>query len=368
MNTKERLAHLAFNQFLPFGPQSLKRIQKCFPSLEEAFRAPAGELRATGLREAVIAAFCSWRKDFSLPAVLDGLARENINFLTWDEPEYPALLREIYAPPAVLYYRGEWPLAGDALAVVGPRQPSPYARLAINHLLPPVIAADITIISGLALGVDTLAHRAALSSKGRTLAVLGSGLKADDLYPRENRRLAEDLVATGGTIISEFPPGTPPYRQNFPRRNRLIAGLSRAVLVIEAAERSGALITARYALEQGREVLAVPGNIFSAVSYGTNRLIKDGATPATSSEDILEIFGREIAEAAPRTDAENDLKNDLEKRIYRLIRTANENASGLTADEMIEQTELDTATVNSTLSILEIKGLIKRSVSGYSLN
>ncbi|HFC98638.1 MAG TPA: DNA-protecting protein DprA [Thermosulfurimonas dismutans] len=209
----------------------------------------------------------------------------------YPDREYPEALRKIPDPPAFLYVRGR--VYGDlwGLGVVGARKASPYGLKLAREWSREVAARGTAIISGLALGVDAEAHKAALSAGGYTVAVLGSGL--DVVYPSSHRRLAEDIVAAGGALVSEFPLGSRPERWHFPRRNRIIAGLSRAVLVVEAAEKSGALITARLAAEMGREVLAVPGSVFSPQSRGTNELLKQGAWPATEISDVLEALGLE---------------------------------------------------------------------------
>ncbi len=207
--------------------------------------------------------------------------------ITWQDDDYPSWLKNIPNPPPLLYYQGKPPPpALDNLTVVGSREPSSYSQQVINNLLPPLIKSGFNIISGLAIGVDTLAHQAALKNKGKTWAVLGSGLNV--IYPHSNLPLVQQIIAAGGGLISEFPPSMPPRARNFPGRNRIISGLSLATIVIEAKMRSGSLSTARHALEQGRDVLSVPGSIFSPLSTGTNQLIISGATPITSPNDLLD--------------------------------------------------------------------------------
>lgn len=214
-----------------------------------------------------------------------------INTLNRPDQLYPSWLKEVPKAPIFIYYQGQPPPpAIFNVAVVGSRKPSVYGLQIIKYLLPHIIRKGFNIISGLARGIDTLAHQIAVNNSGKTWAVLGSGL--DNIYPQENKNLSLEIIETGGGIISEFEPTTAPRPENFPRRNRIISGLSMAILIIEAEERSGSLITARHALEQGREVLAVPGNILSPLSRGTNKLIQSGATPITDADDLLNILNK----------------------------------------------------------------------------
>ena len=371
-NDNQRLYYLSFNHFAKIGPNQLQKLENYFSDLEPAFKASRGELEKAGLRSKISAEFLSWRKSFDLNRAVEELEKEKIKFITWHEPDYPPLLKEIPAAPPLLYYKGI--LSGELksrLAVVGSRQPSAYAEKLIDELLPEVMASRIDIVSGLALGVDSLAHRAALKHGGPTLAVLGSGLNSAHIYPRHHCRLAEEIIADGGALISEFSPSTPAYKQNFPQRNRLISGLCQATLVIEAQARSGSLITANYALEQNREVLAVPGNIFSEFSIGTNQLIKVGAKTVVAAADILEVFGitSEIENpiAPSRAKTSYRPKDKIESAVYNIIKKADERSEKITTDEIIKLTKLDTSTINSTLSILEIRGIIRNNASGYDL-
>ena len=209
--------------------------------------------------------------------------------ISLDQPGYPQLLSQIYDPPAVLYARGNQLLLNQpALAMVGSRQHSSTASLIINQLMPELVSVGLTIISGLAIGIDTLVHQATLDCQGKTIAVLGNGLDNQSIYPRSNYQLAQNILQQGGLLLSEHPLGSQPQPWHFPRRNRLISGLSLGVVIVEAALPSGSLITAKHALEQGREVMAVPGSIMSAQTAGTNYLIKQGAGIITSAQDILD--------------------------------------------------------------------------------
>ncbi len=216
-----------------------------------------------------------------------------IHILTLDSELYPPLLREIAQPPQQLYVRGNIDLLQHSplLAVVGSRKASAYGKQCITQLLPPVIAAGVPLVSGLAFGVDSLAHRVCVDEQAPTIAVLGSGIDDPSIYPRSHMALAQQILHTNGALVSEYLPGTAAYKSNFPERNRIIAGLCQATLIIQAAKLSGSLITARFALESNRDVWAVPGNITDPLAQGTNYLISQGATPITSSTDILNLLG-----------------------------------------------------------------------------
>lgn len=380
--SKNKQYLLGFSYFLKIGPITMKKIEQYFPDLHQAFWANSLELEKAGLSQKLCCEFIDWRKNFSFKRALEELVSEKIEYLTWHDVNYPKLLLEITTPPFVLYYRGKFNKhTASRLAVVGSRCHSAYAEKVITELLPEVIKSGIEIISGLAKGVDALAHHAAINNQGITLAVLGSGLSAKNIYPSINKLLAENIIKHGGAIISEFPPNVPPLKQNFPQRNRIIAGLAGATIIIEAQAKSGALITANFSLEQNREVLAVPGNIFSIYSDGPNNLIKLGAKVVSNSEDVLEVFNIET-----RADLQPDKhsrkknyaalnfipENSNETVIYQILKAKTEKAEAISADEIIKLakqiSQLDTATINSTLSMLEIRGVAKKEGMGYSLN
>jgi DNA processing protein len=368
----DRPYYLAFNCFNKIGAAALRRLEKYFPDLASAFRADSHDLLRAGLNDKLSTEFIAWRKSFCLEQAEEDLCREGISFTTWHEDSYPRYLKEISSPPPVLYFKGR--LTGDnakRLAVVGSRRHSAYGEKIIQTLIPELAEQGIEIVSGLAIGIDSLAHRSTLDTGGKTIAFLGSGLMEDMIYPYQNRRLAKDIIQSGGALVSEFSPRTPPYKQNFPRRNRLIAGLAQATLVVEAGRRSGSLITARYALEENREVLAVPGNIFSALSIGTNWLIKSGAKTITGLDDILEIFGVDTVAATRNKDAtgapELTDRSPAEKIIYAILQEAHDRSERISADEIGRKSQLDMATINSTLSILEIEGLAENDGYGYDL-
>lgn len=277
--------------------------------------------------------------------------------------EFPAALREISDPPSELFLAGRWP--GEDwryLTVVGARKCSSYGREVCQKLIGELAGQPVAIISGLALGIDTVAHQAALATKLPTVAVPGSGLGRAVLHPHSNLRLADKIVAAGGALLSEFPPDYPAAVHTFPRRNRIMAGLSRAVLVIEADERSGTLITARLALDYNRDVLAVPGSIFSPLSRGTLKLIRQGATPVSSGSEILEVLGL-TGGAVSQAELIFDELSPLEKIIVTALRI-----EPLERDELIRQTGRGAAETNAILMGLEVKGVIVESVGQIRLN
>jgi len=263
---------------------------------------------------------------------------------------YPDQLNNIPSPPKQLYMLGtELKTLTDSfcLAVVGSRRVSSYGRFVTETFAQDLARQGIVIVSGLALGVDALAHKAALDAGGKTIAVLPCGL--DQIYPSSNRSLSKRILEQGGAVISEYPEGTDPFRQNFIARNRIVSGLSRGVLITEAAEKSGTLHTANFALEQGREVMAVPGNITSPLSAGTNQLIKTGATPITTVEDIMRSLGLETSQHQ-----ETLANNEQEYIILTLIKQG-----CLASEELLQKSGLKPEIFNQTLTMLEITGRIK---------
>lgn len=364
-----RRYYLGFNAFGKIGPISLRRLECYFLDLAKAWRASHQELEQTGLANKLIEEFIVWRQSHDINKIEEELVNQKISYIIWKDQVYPQLLHEIPAPPPILYYQGELEsLNLNLLSIVGARKHSAYAEKIIKNFIPTVVQAGIGTVSGLALGIDTLVHQHTINNYGRTIAILGSGLK--NIYPRGNWRLAQEIITAGGLILSEFFPSTPPYKQNFPQRNRIISGISPATLIVEAPKKSGAIITANYALEQNREVLSIPGNIFSEFSSGCNELIKHGAKTITDPADILETFGLTISKSnfISQENKEYQTTNAHEKLVYELIKRASQRSEKISANEIIEITKLDTATINSTLSILEIAGIVKNTEFGYDLN
>ena len=335
------------------GPAKFRRLVESLGSTEAAWKARPALLAEAGLDRRAIESMVATRPRVDLEREMEKLRRLGVKLLTLEDPDYPPPLRNIADPPPVLYLRGEL-LPGDelAVAVVGTRMPTVYGRQAAELFARGLAENGVTVVSGLAKGIDTHAHRAALEAGGRTIAILGSGL--DIIYPSENRKLAAEIVERGA-LVSEFPLGTQPDGVNFPRRNRIISGLSFASLVVEAGETSGALITAEFALEQGRDVFAVPGNIFSPASRGPNRLILEGAKPACELRDLLEEL--KLDTAVEQREARGAIpESDTEVAVLRCL-----GHEPIHIDEVRRAVCLPMAVVSSTLTMLELKGLARQA-------
>ena len=333
------------------GNVTFRRLLEQFDSPEQALRATEGELsRIRGVSAAVIAAIKSHDYRTFAERECEAVTRSGVCIVTLVSEHYPKILLEIPDPPPLLYVKGELRASETSVAVVGSRRASTYGILTTTKLATELGGHGVTVVSGMARGVDTAAHRGALGAGGRSIGVLGCGI--DVLYPPENRKLFEEM-AEKGALVSEFPMGTFPLAENFPRRNRIISGLSRGVLVVEATEKSGSLITAQFALEQGREVFAIPGNINSISSRGANRLIKQGAKLVECVEDILDELpdrtGRTgYAEAGP-----DFALTPQEAALYTLLAD-----SPLHIDEIIVKSGLTVGEVSATLLRLELKGAL----------
>jgi DNA processing protein len=343
---------VGFNMVRGIGSVRLRAILDHFGDLEIAWNAPADGLAAAGLTSKVIDNFMRLRRDVNLNLVWDQIQHQGIQVITWDEEAYPARLQEIDQPPPVLYMRGSiLPEDSWAVAVVGTRRVTAYGRQVASEVAAFLGQNGITLVSGLARGVDAIAHEAALKNGGRSIAVLGSGV--DTIYPPENLRLAEKM-AQQGAVISDYAPGTPPDAVNFPPRNRIISGLSLGVVVVEAGETSGALITATFAANQGRDVFAVPGNINAPQSRGTNRLIQDGARPLLRPEDLLDLLHLERIES--HKEARRDLPSDpTESRLLHEIAL-----EPLHIDEIRSRSGLPIEIVSATLTMMELKGMVRQ--------
>lgn len=348
----ERAYWVAFNRVSGIGPARVRALLDHFGSLEAAWHADAWSMARTGLDRRAIESWIETRRTLDLDAEMARLEALGVQVLTWDDPEYPSLLREIPSSPPVLYVRGEVSPADEwAVAVVGTRRMSAYGEAVTRRLVTDLVAAGLTIVSGLALGVDALAHQVALESGGRTIAVLGSGV--DRLYPARNRGLATRIMRQGA-VVSDYPLGTPPDATNFPPRNRIVSGLARGTLVIEAGEQSGALITASFALEQGREVLAVPGSIFARNSRGPNALIRDGATPVLEAADVIQALDLEMV--LPQREVRELIPDNNEERL--LLSFLSDEPCHV--DELGRASALEAAELSSLLAIMELKGLVRR--------
>jgi DNA processing protein len=340
------------------GPTIRGRLLERFGSARAALAAAASELRDVQGVGATLARKIAEADAIDAEGEVSLCRERGIDLVTEADAAYPRVLREIHDPPGVLFVRGEI-RPNDALAVgiVGTRHATPYGLRMTERLAGGLARAGFTIISGLARGIDAAAHRAAVAAGGRTIAVLASGVLS--IYPPEHDKLAEEVFAHGA-LVSESPPRAEPLSGMFPQRNRLISGLSLGVLVIEAAERSGALITARHAMEQGRDVFAVPGPADSRTSRGCHRLIRDGARLVESADDILEELGP-LVEAAPRDDGQTIhhpaelLLNEIEQQVLAAVRS-----EATPIDQIVADTGLPVPQVLSALSALEMRRLIRR--------
>lgn len=277
----------------------LRALLDAAGSPASAWNADGPLLKRAGWTEEAVTTLTEHRRRWDLASEYARLGALGIRLVPLEVPEVPPLLPHIYDPPLALYVRGKLPGDALAIAVVGSRTATPYGRAATQALVRPLSARGLVIVSGLAFGIDAEAHRAALETHGTTVAVLGTGVDEASVYPRSHRQLAKDIVAASGAVASEFPPGTTARPEHFPQRNRIIAGLARATVVVEATTQSGALITARLALAENREVLAVPGPITAPTSEGTNRLLREGAAPALSADDILDALSLRDTLAPP---------------------------------------------------------------------
>ncbi len=345
---------LGFNVVQGIGPVRLRALQQHFGDLAEAWRADEAALREAGLDRRTLAHFLQARQSIDLDRLVDRLDALGACALTLDDPDYPPLLRELPDAPPVLYVKGTLADADQwAVAFVGTRRATTYGRDAAQRLVTELVSAGITIVSGLALGIDAAAHQAALDAGGRTLAVMGCGI--DQVYPPEHRALAA-RITQNGALLTEFPPGTPPDGRNFPVRNRTISGLSLAVVVVEAPDRSGALLTADCALDQGREVFAVPGNLTARTSSGTNRLIQQGAKLVTNGQDILDELNLSRTAVETRVDVARVAPSDPVEAAL----AAQLGEEPVHIDDLVRATGLPIVQVSSALALMELKGLVRR--------
>jgi DNA processing protein len=339
------------------GSTLMRRLLDRFNTPEAVFHAPMKELsKIEGLGEKVVQEIRKGPLEKVVERELSLLREVGGRVITLKDEEYPKRLKDIYDPPALLYVRGALKKEDEfAIAIVGSRKTTPYGRWFTEKVSQELARHGVTIVSGMARGIDSLAHWGAISGGGRTIAVLGCGV--DVIYPSENRNLFAKMIDRGA-ILSEFPMGSPPEGGHFPRRNRIISGLSLGVVVVQASEKSGSLITAGYALEQGREVFAVPGNVGTESSRGTHRLIKEGAKLVESSEDILEEIlpqWRGERETTPKVEIPRPDLTEEEKVLYEFL-----SETPLHIDVMIRESRMDPGKVSSLLLNLELKGMVSQ--------
>jgi DNA processing protein len=335
------------------GRARIAKLTRYFGSMEAAWRANAAELEAAEMDTKLVRSILAYRPKLSLDDEMAKLEQHKVAAITIEDSAYPAMLKEISDPPAVLYVKGGFAQQDElSLSVVGTRYPTYHGRAAAEQLSGDLARNGITIISGLAKGIDSVVHRAALDAGGRTIAVLGCGL--DIIYPSQHITLSRD-IAEHGALVSEYPLGTPPKREHFQMRNRIMSGMSLGVLVVEGKDDSGARITAERALEQDRDIFAVPGSILSPMSSLPNRLIKDGAKLVQNAEDILQELNLTIAvqytaakEFIPATEIESAILQHLSSEPTHI-------------DEVGRLCNLPIAAVSSTLAMMELQGMVKQT-------
>jgi DNA processing protein len=348
----EKLYWVGFNLVKGIGSVRLRALKGHFGKLSQAWEATPAQLHETGLSSKIIDNIIQIRSSIDLEKYYGNITSKGISIITSEEDNYPSRLKEIDQPPPVLYLRGIIK-AEDfwAVAIVGTRRVTAYGRQVTDELATYLAHNGVTVISGLARGVDAIAHQAAVRSGGRTIAVLGNGV--DRIYPPEHKNLSDQIMKQGA-LVSDYAPGTRPESSNFPPRNRIISGLSIAVVVTEAAETSGALITAGFAGDQGRDVFAVPGNIVAPQSKGTNYLIQQGAQPLLSGRDLLDALN--LTRVNEQKVVRQNIPTDaIEARVYEIL-----SREPIHVDEIREQSGLEIEKVSAALVMMELKGLVQQ--------
>lgn len=355
MDIGSRKFWLGFSRVKGIGAVRTKKLFEYFGDLSLAWTASESQLREAGLGKKTIKSFIDLRQSIDLNREYEALLESGIKMITIKDADYPQKLLTIEYPPPVLFMKGEI-LESDsyAVAVVGTRRVTSYGRQIANELARFLAQNQVTVVSGLARGVDSVAHKAALDAGGRTIVVLGSGV--DVIYPPENRALAERVIRSGA-MVSDYYPGTPPEGKNFPPRNRIISGLSLASVIIEAGERSGALITAEFAAIQGREVFALPGSFYAPRSKGTNRLIRDGALPLLDFNDLLEALNLEHVDEY-RYAKKVIPENDIELLLMNLIKD-----EPMHINEIKAALGLSMEKVSAALVMMKLKGMVHETAN-----
>lgn len=353
--------------FPKITPKRYSDIIQVFSSLDNAWERNYNDLRSSlPWEEEILQEFIQWKNSLDEEKIIKELEKQQITTLSIHDAAYPPLLKQIYDPPFCLFVRGTLPQTILSIAIVGTRKFTPYGKQITEILVPQLVTYGLTIVSGLALGIDGIAHQATLGVGGKTIGVLGSGLASHIIYPAAHRQLAQNIIEQAGALVSEYPPSFPPTVYSFPRRNRIIAGLTLGTVVIEADEGSGALITASSALDTNREVFAVPQNITSPSAFGPNNLIKQGATLISSANDIMEVL--QLAPAKKEKSAKGGSAFGGKKEQPKPMLNLPPNEAALFAllsqepihiDELTKASTLTSPVVNSTLSLMEIKGIVK---------
>jgi len=352
VDSQELIFLNALNSIPGVGVATLRMLKSRMGSFADAWRGNITTL-AVGVFSKPISQIIAARALLNPEKEFKKLEQHGIWIIAEHDKSFPSALGEIPHPPLFLYGKGAKPnIDRTHIGVVGTRRPTPYGREVAASITTGLAHQRLIIVSGLAVGIDTVAHESALAAHSPTIAVIGSGIDERSLFPQQNIHLSRRIVEQGGTIISEYAPGTPPMKEHFPLRNRIIAGLSRGVFVAEARERSGALITAQMALDQNRDVFAAPGSIFSPTSAGPNLLIQQGAKLVLKADDILNEWNMQVSETL-HADSDAKLDNN-EKTVLKLLEQE------LTIDTLSEQTKIETPILMSLLSLLELKGYVKQ--------
>jgi DNA processing protein len=352
ISQQEKIYLNAFNRLPHIGPTRLNQIMKHFSDMKMAWESPIKEFEKIFQDEKLANNLAEEKKKINPEKEFEKMQKESIEIITIKDNDYPKLLKEIYTPPPILYIKGTINKDDIAIGVVGTRKMTLYGKEVTICITADLAKNGITVVSGLARGIDSVAHKTAIENGTRTIAILGSSLDDNSIYPPENKDLAKRIIENGA-IISEYPVGMPALPQNFPQRNRIISGISLGILVVEAKEKSGALITAREALDQNREVFAIPGPITSPLSIGPNNLIKSGAKAVTSASDILEELNleqksrhTENKKIIPDTPEEAKLLEILSKQPIHI-------------DKIVENSSMNASQVSSTLIMMEMKGVVR---------
>ena len=349
----DRISYLDLLSVPNITEKAITVLLNRFSEPSSIFKAEKKELEALGLSPTLVSRITGYERDRELIPRLEAIFDNGVKMLTREDPGYPSWIKDFTFPPPVIFVWGDL-LEEDrnSIGIIGTRRASSYGRTTCEYFSRELARAGVTIVSGLARGIDTLAHRTAIEVNGRTVAFLGCGI--DVIYPPENKGLYAE-IARQGAVISEFPPATPPYKKNFIKRNRLIPAFSKAILAVEAPEKSGVLNTVKWAVEMGKDVMVIPGNIFSPKSSGTNQLIKDGAIPVTSAEDILEYLNLTGIETGKR---EIKLSCEEEKILKHI------EAEPKHVDEIVLACGLELSQISGVLLSLEMKKVIRQLPGG----
>lgn len=348
--TEEQLAYISLTQVPGFGCKRLQQLYDTCGSWKAAWAAPYKQLCRSGIPETFLERYCDWRHGFDVASVLSSWQQQEIAILLPDDGAFPRPLAQSADPPTILFVRGTLQPA-PSLAIVGTRKPTAYGTRCVDMLIPPLCEAGFVTVSGLALGIDGHVHGRTIACCGTTIAFVGSGVDDASIYPSSHLTLAHAILENGGAIVSELAPGSKSRREYFPQRNRLIAWYASATLVVEATKDSGSLITAKLALEENREVFAVPGPIWSEQSWGTNNLIRMGAQVCTQAQDIFDGLHLDRPDLVAKTQAAFPL-DPTETHLLEAL------TEPLHQDELGQRLEISAAALSSMLTILELKGCV----------